>query len=435
MKNHILSFVVCSILLCLSTTIEAQNETITLKDGTTFKGYIAKQDFITGKVEVAYNQLTAVISNDGVKNKTFIKKGVNQLSESWKIWAEENNKLIKDADSLVLNMVSMNVPVFGQHDYVILEHGTKTMRCFTIGEGVVEYNSSDIDCIQKPLRESTLLTDLDDIIQTDSQTYIGVILEQYPGNKVKLWNKQTQAIHVIEYREIRSIGKSRFNPEYSLYEQSPYVETLILNNGESGPGVIVENGFYGDVNLVLATKENDAEVTRQYSYKDVKGIKKSINPNYSPRYDIILSEEKSVINRTAPIDFATINEYHFVGPFQVYYLDSQRDSSIVEVLGKEVSIETSISDITDVYVFNAVKRNAKLVDNKESVELYTYTYSDVLLSSIEVAKSISINGTTKLEFVLPDYGEYFVYLRKLNKCWFFRSVNPNEQLETPVAQK
>jgi len=29
-----------------------------------------------------------------------------------------------------------------------------------------------------------------------------------------------------------------------------------------------------------------------------------------------------------------------------------------------------------------------------------------------------------LEFTVPDYGEYFVYLRNLNKCWFFKCYDP-----------
>ncbi|WP_348245943.1 hypothetical protein, partial [Salmonella enterica] len=89
----------------------------------------------------------------------------------------------------------------------------------------------------------------------------------------------------------------------------------------------IENGLTGDVNLVFATPDGKGEMTRQYAYKDIKGIRKSINKSYKPLYDIILSEGESRINRDSTITFATIKEYQYMGPLQLYYLDSKEDST------------------------------------------------------------------------------------------------------------
>ena len=75
--------------------------------------------------------------------------------------------------------------------------------------------------------------------------------------------------------------------------------------------------------------------------------------------------------------------------------------------------------ISDVYVFKATLRNAQ--SGKEVIELFTYTYEDLFNSKINVKHSVSINGTQKLLFTVPEPGVYFVYLRNLNKCWVFET--------------
>ena len=422
MKRIISSLISCAFVCCFN--LMAQNETITLKDGTLIKGYISKQDFTKGKAEISFSEITMNVKVSDVLNEVSVKRDYDELSEAWKVWAAENNKLINENGKKYLRMASMVIPGYNRNDYVILERGTKSMKCFTISDGVIERQVSDIYCIQKTERNLTLLTDIDDIIKTDDKSITGVILEQYPGIQVKIWDKNDGNIHIVNYNEIRSIGKAPYNPDYSIWEQSPYLDRLITENGTGEEGLIIENGLSGDVNLVFATPDGKGEMTRQYAYKDIKGIRKSINKNYKPLYDIILSEGESRINRDSTINFATIKEYQYMGPFHLYYLESKEDSAAVTVNTKNIVIETNTSDISDVYVFKGTKRTATLTENKEQMELYTYTYADLFQSDIDVKKTITINGTTKLEFTVPDYGEYFVYLRNLNKCWFFKCCDP-----------
>jgi len=424
MKRIILSLLSCASICCFNAA--AQNETITLKDGTIIKGYISKQDLREGKAEITYSELTTNVKVSDILNEVTLKKDYDDLSDAWKAWAVTHNKFVNEGGRKTLRMTSMVIPGHNKNDYVILERGTKYLKCFTISDGVIERQVSDIYCIQKAERNSTLLTDVDDIIKTDTKSICGVILEQYPGIQIKIWDKNDGSIHIVNYNEIRSIGKAAFNSDYSIWEQTPYLDRLITENGKGEEGIIIENGLAGDVNLVFATPAGKGEMTRQYSYKDIKGISKSINRDYKPLYDIILPEGESRINRDSVITFATINEYQYMGPFQLYYLDSKEDSTAVTINTKDVTIETNTPDISDVYVFKGTKRTATDNEKKDQIELYTYTFADLFQSDIDVKKNITINGTTKLEFTLPDYGEYFVYLRKINKCWFFKCYDPNQ---------
>ena len=435
MKRIISSLISCAFVCCFN--LMAQNETITLKDGTLIKGYISKQDFTKGKAEISFSEITMNVKVSDILNEVNIKKDYDELSDAWKEWAVDNNKLINENGKKVLRMSSRVIPGHNRSDYVILERGTKTMRCFTISDGVIERPVADIYCIQKPGRVSTLLTDIDDIIKTDDRSITGVILEQYPNVQVKIWDKNDGTVHIVNYSEIRSIGKVAYNSDYSIWEQSPYLDRLITENGTGEEGLIIENGLSGDINLVFATPDGKGEMTRQYAYKDIKGISRSRNENYKPLYDIILPEGESRINRDSVITFVDVKEYNYVGPFQLYYIDSKADSSAVVVNTKHIVIETNTPNISDVYVFKGTRRSAKVAENKEQLELYTYTYADLFQSDIDVEKTITINGTTKLAFDLSDYGEYFVYLRKLNKCWFFKCYDPNQIViaQTETADK
>lgn len=94
MKRFILSLIACAFIFSFNTN--AQNETITLKDGTLIKGYISKQDFAEGTAEISYSEITMNVKVSDVLNEVNIKKDYNELSDAWKAWAVENKKLISE---------------------------------------------------------------------------------------------------------------------------------------------------------------------------------------------------------------------------------------------------------------------------------------------------------------------------------------------------
>ncbi len=85
MNNRLFSILFCVILSCFSAL--AQNEIITLKDGTIMKGYIAKQTFATGKVEIAYSELTTNVKVSEILNEVNFKRDCDELSDLWRDWA------------------------------------------------------------------------------------------------------------------------------------------------------------------------------------------------------------------------------------------------------------------------------------------------------------------------------------------------------------
>lgn len=418
--------------LMLAVSVLAQSQTIILKDGSEYKGYISNQIFEgNGKVEITFSEFTGNIKISDIHFEEPVKKNYDDLSPEWQSWAEKNGKLVTEKGKRYLNMVDMALPGLSKREYVILERGTKYIKCYTMSEGVVECAMDQVHCLLRENRNPLLLTDLDDVVKTETNTFTGVIIEQYPGIQIKVWDRYDGEVHIVNYNEIRSIGKAGFNPDYDIWTQAPYLEQLRLDNGVvSEPGIILENGMTGDINLVFMTSGDKGVQTRQYSYNSIKGILKKQNEEYEPEYDIILPEGESRINRDSTLAFADISEYQYVGPFQLYYLDNAKDSLKTVINTPKVCIETSTSGISDIYVFKATKRKATANKGKEELELYTYTYADLFESDIEVDKSTTINGTTRLKFDLPEEGDYFVYLRKLDKCWFFSYYEKPENNDT-----
>lgn len=419
MKNRVL-LLLCMLMSITSSTILAQSERIIMKDGTIYNGFISHQRFgENAGVEITYSDFTRQFRVEDVESEEQYRKKDAELSSEWQAWANENNKYMNVGGEKFLSLSRLKLPEIGAVECCVIERGTKFVKVFAIHNGVAQTTSSNIRCIIKEKRDPLLLTDMNDVVKTEMDSYEGILLEQYPGAQLKIWNSYNNSIIVINNNEVKAKGRGKFNPDYSIWEQTKFLEQLELSsNVTTEKGVLIESGT-DNVNIIFMTQKDGRDITRQYSYKDVKGIKKTVNPKYNPIYDVILEKGESRINRDSVIRYANIKEYQYTGPFKLYYLDPVLDSTIVKVNTPDIAIETNMGPISDVYVFKATPRNAQA--GKETIELLTYTYEDLFNSKINVKHSVSINGTQKLLFTVPEPGVYFVYLRNLNKCWVFET--------------
>ena len=218
----------------------SQNQTITLKDGTVYEGYISNQDYTSGQGKISYFRMTKTFLSDDIQGKRTEKKEFGNLSKEWQDWAIENNKVETVGKDRFVSLTNMTVK--GQsRDYYILVNGAKYLTAFTISEGTEPCKMSDIASIRKPERDNTLLTDIDDIVQTDNATYTGIILEQIPGVSFTVWNKSDHTVHRVDYADVRSVGKSRFNKDYSIWDQTPYLDRINLKNMTTENGLVLCN--------------------------------------------------------------------------------------------------------------------------------------------------------------------------------------------------
>lgn len=442
--------VVCLIALQLiSVSLFSQNQIITLKDGTVYEGFISGQNYTTGRCEISYSRMTKTIPTEDVFGKRIEKRAFQSLSAEWQNWAVENNKVEIIGNEKYLSLATMTIKNQQSRDYYILVSGTKYLSVFTISNGTETCKTSDIQSIRKEERDKALLTDIDDILQTDNATYTGVLLEQIPGESFTIWNKSDNSVHMVDYADVRSVGKSRFNQDYSIWKQTPWLDRIHLRNRTTGDGLVIENGFSKDMNILFAEKSGDGMDTRQYRFADVVSIERIKNPDYQPLYDVVLSEGESRINRDSTISEVETIMLLNQDSIKFFVIDPDKFNLVAQVGSAEVTVETNISGVADVYIAKAMKlkniplsligkqsedddqssakKTKKFKKSKQQepvnlIDLYAYTYSTLFESEIDADTSTSINGTTKIVFTLPDTGIYFVYLRRLGICWAINYV-------------
>ncbi len=415
----------------------AQNQTITLKDGTVFTGFISRQDILSRSGEVTYCAVQRTVAIEEVLSRKAEQRELDDLSDAWKEWAVRNNKWETVRDRKVLSLTVLTRRGDVARDCYILMSGTKNITFYSISDGVESIAIDQIASVRSPERPATLLTDVNDVVQTESVTYSGIITEQVPGVSVTIWDASDGTHHSLDFKEIRSIGKSAFNPDYPIWEQTPFVERLILKDTRTGlvrsteKGLIVDNGLGADDNILFAVPAGDGMDTRQYSYKEVMSQEKFRNERYHPRYDIILSPGEARINRDStlcmvnPVDIVT-EEGHRL------FCIGVEEAPIAVVSTGHITIETRLSAPDDILVCKTLQQDIPIsrlglpVDGtakkkKQYVEptqaVHAFTAEMLLGSSLEVVQTVNINEISSIEATLPEAGVYAVYLRRAGTCW------------------
>ena len=332
----------------------SQNQTITLKDGTVFEGYISTQDYTNGQGEISYSRMTKTFLAEDVQGKRTEKKAFGDLPKEWQDWAIENNKVETNGDNRYVSLTNMTVKGQSSRDYYILVTGAKYLTAFTISDGIEPCKMSEIASIRKPERANTLRINIDDIVQKDNATYTGVILEQIPGVSFTVWNKSDHSVHRVDYADVRSVGKGRFNKDYSIWDQTPYLERVNLKNGTTGIGLVIENSFGDDITILFAEKNGDGMDSRQYKYSDIISITRYLNPDYTPIYDIVLREGESRINRDSTLFTIETIQLMSKDSGKFFVIDPANMEHVAKVKRENVVIETNTPDASDIYIAKAL---------------------------------------------------------------------------------
>lgn len=406
-----------AVLLTISLQSMAQPGTITMKNGTEYKGYIAKQNFDKeATVTIKFTQM--IINVDMTAQNGVVSESVrlSDLSKEWQKWVIDNGKAESNGSEKVVTLSTMSIQGYERMKYYVMERGSKYAKCITLTPGQAQCKMSDIYCSLKPLREATLLTDIDDIVATKFGTFVGVLLEQYPGKQMKIWDKKDKTIHIANSDEVLYVGKAVFNPELPMWCQTPVVERLRTKEGYySDYGLITRYG--NEITLVTKT------TTQLFQISDLLSLERIDNPDYAPVYDIFLAPNEVVLNRDKKLSFIDFDERTYSNTFSLYVLDSSKEKDLTPISDNKVTIETSMPDISDVYVVEA-KRREITVSKKEKKQMWSYSFGDVFKSAIKVVQSKSMNGTTKIDFSLPSPGVYVVFVKSIGRTWVI-NYNPS----------
>lgn len=420
--------------LFMSTTIVAQ-ESIVLKDGTIYSGFIAEQLLKgpeSGKRVITYDAVTRHIPRVAGMETKQMRISEKACSPEWLAWAEAEGVMENENGQRYLPLHILSVPGKSDIECFILSRSSDSFFCHVMEQGTAECQLQDIVRITKPARDPALLTAVDDIIRVQAGTvYQGVITNQVIGSHYEIWNRSDDALYTIRNNEVAAVGMKAFNPDYTLWQQTPYLQTVQTESQMFGPGFIIENTYATTTTpgtLKFLTKEGNMQVI--INVGDVKSINKSINPDYAPVMDLILKPGESMLNRQILLNYCPLETVKDgSGEYFCVRFDSVRTTT---PLCKEhhVIIEGNADELAEAVVVQATKRAAK-----KQPKLLVFTYEDIFKTGITPTISKSVNGTTKMEFDVPTDGAYFVFLRKSRQAWLLNvSTKSVPTPDTPAVK-
>lgn len=232
-KNRL--FTIIFLLVVLQVGAFAQRSTLTLKDGSVLRGYIAVQrpgqyiTFCTTDADVYIDNSNALEIEERFVPFSSLPKG----------WQKKTS----DGESgLRLCTISYGT---SQHPMAkITEHGA-TIRYEQHCDDSYNLNWTDIQKISRDDTDLSSQSLYDKIMLDDGTSYIGLVVEQRPGEstKIKLRNGE---VRVLEQSSIKISSKIAKSVDIDIWKARPYTNTIVLDDGQKLTGIIVSQHIGDD---------------------------------------------------------------------------------------------------------------------------------------------------------------------------------------------
>lgn len=377
-----------------------------LKNGSSLNGYISMQqpgnDFI-----FTTEQSVMFIQGNSVEKIIENKINATDLSPQWKEWAEKNEAFIKYDNSEVLILCDIITSDRKITNVRVLEKGAK-IRYLDLSPGSFHLKWDTIEIIKSEKRAVSQLNGINRVFKLISGKEIeGQYVEEIPGETISLYC-ENDMIEVFETKEIiRDIVK-KVNDDYSLFEQSPFIDIVKAKDGNI-TGIIIEKN-YGkskEDNYFLIQQKNG--IINSLRFEDISEFRKELNPDYKSVSDISISVNELIINRTRTYKQKGI-ENNSVICFETdtckTYIDKGNSRT-------DIVIETVLENEYDTFQFRLVK--VKEYQFKKNIKKYGFTYDDIIRTEIFPLKIEKVmNNKTKISYSTDNKGLFALYDQKSN---------------------
>lgn len=386
-------------------------ETIVLKNGSEYHGYIQKQDG-NGHISFRSDNATICISGKDVKSYSNEKKyKINELDSVWIKWAEKNDAFEVVGKDKFLTLFDVVLKDKTISKVYLVERGIK-VKYHEENPSSYAIAWKDIMCIKCPKRSRLALSGLNTtyVLKTGIE-YTGQYAEETDSTlSLYLNNGMIQTMNVMDVNIYTYAG---INPNQSLFEQSPLLDVIRTKNGNLLKGIITEKNYTTGkdaVDYFTITPDNGSPNTIKIA--DIMETMREVNPSYSPLTDIVLETGDIRVNRkkTTIVNATQTNsEFRFDKVDGVAINKGSNDST-------PVTIEYVSNSVGNAEQFQIVK--LKPITDKK-ITSYVFTYEDIVNSAYH-AKNVttSVNNVTKAEYMLNGTGNYALFDSKSKKVVF-----------------
>lgn len=406
-----------------------------LKNGSVLNGYIQKQD---KKDNITFRSESAIICVSG-KNATTTERvyKISDLDKKWIDWAEKNDAFngVGDSRTLILNEVIFNhsnsydnmdtVAVIDDMDGVfenefkishpsvmkvrVLEKGLN-IKYLEMTPNTYNFNWDDIESIKADKREKTALSGIDRIYQLkNGQEVRG----QYAGESYNTLSLYTNS-GMVETFDIDNVTKYFYKPlnlNQDIIEQSELVDVVRTKSKGTFRGIIVERNFTEGSNYLIIQQQTGA--SQMLKFSDVSEYTKEENPEFKPKFDVLLKDGEVVINRVATDSVGVVKKG------STLILDSINHKVVVPKEGGTTKIVVEYYNPRHLSSDHLILVKVdKSVAKKKVVYSFSADIFDMKKFSVQGCET-SVNNTTKIEYVVDGQGVFALYDQNNKKAMPF----------------
>ena len=402
-----------SIIFILTSAIAAEAVTtlhLHLKDGSVLSGYIQKQDdkgtltFRSEQAVMSFNSASATITNERDCNLT-------ELDKAWSQWAEQHEEFVRTKGSTrQLPMADVTANGHTARGVVILERGVQ-IRYQEMSPRTHTIPYTNVARICGELRQPLALSGINRIYQLKSGLqYEGQYVEENDSTLTLLL-----ADGVRQSSYISDVVKYTYRPinaNQTIFEQSPLLDVLKTSQGAEMRGIVIEQNYMGKTdadNYYLIQQPSGA--IQSVKVSDVTETCKEENPQYAPKYDIVLKEGEILVNRQTA---------------KIVNANKQNGYVTLDSIGNNITADHASSAKTLITVeyregaalrfgtFAVVKVQRR--EDKKGVTTHYFTIDDITTFQPSKAPETSVNKTVRLEYEVEGTGVFALYDKEKGKA-------------------
>lgn len=417
MNKRIIHIIACCAALFYAAQASAVVvQKIVLKDGTVFNGYIQSQS-TDGNMTVYTDNAIVSLKSTLVSNTIETEYTEADLDKAWIEWGKKNETFNIKNGTKTLTLSDINTKDGKQIRKVrILEKG-EVIKYLEVTPNRYNVNWSDVEAIRGIKRAKNALSGINRIHFTkDGHQYEGEFAEE-TDSTLSLYTS-AGFVQTLRTEDIVKYVFKPLNPKQDIFEQSPTLDIVKLQNNLEIVGVIIEQNYTEEKanTSYIFIKKQDGTI-QSINISDIAEIRKKENEAYNPLFDILLKDGEIKINRN-PVNFITLKENGNNLILEGITDIDKAEKNIVDIddTGKAKIIleyRDDNSDSSERFKLVKISKNGK----KKKVTVYGFTYKSLLQSVSPVSDAVtSVNNTTKLEYQVKSPGYYALYDMKDNKA-------------------
>lgn len=286
------------------------------------------------------------------------------------------------------------------------------------------FNWEDISGVEFPLRDPELETGLVDIIETrDGKVYRGQITMQTFGQSVTM--ATDDGVVTIDNANIRAQKKEKLSPDYSLFEQAPY-ENTVTTDKEKVSGIITLQDYGDDNNEPYIIVMTDFDMAKRVLVADITQIARRDNKHYKEVWKFKAEAGKVYVNQQELTPYETQQQKKSKGEKGARTFTKKKGLLVVDEQERDTwpVVTADNGKITVEAGFMAAGTQRFLLSRIQKMEMgkydvYAFDPEEIYVNSVEPSLSTTLQGGTIHKEYNVHAGTYIFYEAKTGKAYCF----------------